>query len=268
MKSRKYEVYAIKYAHHERKAQANFMDPTDLHDGEMPIDYFIWVIRLNSQIVVVDTGFNSETAVKRGRELIRCPTEGLRLMQINPHDVEDVVITHLHYDHVGNFDLFPNAKFHLQDKEMGFATGRNMLHKPFRAPIEVNHVTGMVEKLYADKVIFHNGSSELKPGLELHHIGGHTAGLQCVRVLTKRGWVVLASDASHLYANFQQTNPYPIIFREDEMLEGYETLKRLATSSKHIIPGHDPLVLDYYPSPNPALTGIVARLDEVEPENG
>ena len=262
-----YEVYAIKYARHERTARSNFMDPPDIHDGEMPIDYFIWLIRLNKQNILVDTGFNAEAASKRGRQLIRCPTEGLRLMNTEPEDIKDVIITHLHYDHIGNFDLFPNAHFHLQDKEMIFATGRNMLHKPFRAPFDVNHIKGMVEQVFAEKVVFHNGSAILQPGLELHHIGGHTAGLQCVRVMTKRGWVVLASDASHLYANFERKNPYPIIFREDEMLEGFETLKSLAASTNHIVPGHDPLVIERYPSPSPNLMGIVARLDEQEPDH-
>ena len=101
-----YQVYAIKYAHHERTAESNFMDPPDIHNGEMPIDFFVWLVRSKERDVLVDTGFNSKTAAKRGRELIRCPTEGLKLLGVNPEEVEDVIITHLHYDHVGNFDLF------------------------------------------------------------------------------------------------------------------------------------------------------------------
>ncbi len=85
--------------------------------------------------------------------------------------------------------------------------------------------------------------------------------LQVVRVNTRRGWVVLASDASHLYANIERGNPYPIIFREDQMLEGWETLRRLADSEAHIIPGHDPKVMDLYPAPSDDLRGIVVRLD-------
>jgi glyoxylase-like metal-dependent hydrolase (beta-lactamase superfamily II) len=97
--------------------------------------------------------------------------------------------------------------------------------------------------------------------LSVHHVGGHTAGLQCVRVWTARGWVVLASDASHLYANHEQGRPYPIVYNVGDMLEGFRTLQALADSPAHVIPGHDPLVLERYPAAAPALEGIVARVD-------
>jgi len=256
-----FEVFAVKYATHMRNADMNFMDPPDMHDGPMPIDYFIWLARSDKRTFIIDTGFNADTAAERGRELLRCPAESLSLLGVDANTVEDIIITHLHYDHVGNFDLFPNAQFHLQDREMNYATGRNMRHKPFRAPMDVEHVVGMVRQVYAERVTFHDGETELVPGFSLHHVGGHTAGLQVVRVHTRRGWVVLASDASHLYANMERTNPYPIIFREDEMLDGFETLRRLADSPDHIIPGHDPAVMDRYPASSPELEGIVVRLD-------
>ena len=260
-----YEVYAIKYAHHEREASLNFMDPPDIHAGHMPIDYFVWLICSKNQKFLVDTGFNIKTGKKRGRKIIRCPTQALALMNVKATQIENIIITHLHYDHVGNYDLFPQATFHIQEREMAFATGPNMLHTPFRRPMDVEHICGMVRQVFDDRVVFYNGSCSIEDGLEVHLIGGHTAGLQCVRVMTKRGWVVLASDASHLYANFERVNPYPIIFREDEMLDGFKVLKNLATSPDHIIPGHDPLVMKRYPSPNLKLQGIVARLDEVGP---
>ncbi|NQW01104.1 MAG: N-acyl homoserine lactonase family protein [Rhodospirillales bacterium] len=262
-----YEVYAIKYARHERTAELNFMDPPDIHGGSMPIDYFVWVARSANRTFVIDTGFSAETAARRGREIIRCPAQSLSLVGIDASAVQDVIISHLHYDHVGNFDLFPACTFHLQDAEMAYATGRFMRHRHFRTPFDVDHVTGMVREVYKGRVQFHDGDAELAPGFSLHRIGGHTAGLQAVRVHTQRGWVVLASDASHLYANMQRENPYPIIFKVDEMLEGYNKLRELADSEDHIIPGHDPLVMDYYPAPAADVEGIVVRLD-VAPSKG
>ncbi len=183
------------------------------------------------------------------------------MLDVDASDIEDVIITHMHYDHIGNFDLFPNTRFHLQDREMAFATGRQMRHKPFRNSMNIENVVGMVRQVYAGRVEFHDGDAALAPGFTLHHIGGHTAGMQSVRVFTKRGWVVLASDACHLYANMERVNPYPVIYRLDDMLEGYETLKRLADSPGHIVPGHDPLVMERYPAPSPELDGIAVRLD-------
>ena len=101
----------------------------------------------------------------------------------------------------------------------------------------------------------------IAPGVTVHCIGGHTLGIQCVRVRTARGWVVLASDASHMYDNFQEMAPYPIVSDVRTMLHGFERLKTLAESSSHIIPGHDPLVMARYPTANLFAEGVVVRLD-------
>src|SRR5262245_23472882 len=130
MSGPQYEVYAIKYAHHARRASENFIGG-DPHDGPMPLDYFVWLGRGEGREIVVDTGFSKAVALRRQREHIRCPSEGLRLLNVDAAKVGDVVITHLHYDHVGNFDLFPAAIFHLQDREMQYATGRHMAKPVF-----------------------------------------------------------------------------------------------------------------------------------------
>jgi glyoxylase-like metal-dependent hydrolase (beta-lactamase superfamily II) len=82
-----------------------------------------------------------------------------------------------------------------------------------------------------------------------------------VRVRTRRGWVVLAADASHFYANFEEMRAYPTVYNVADMLEGFATLKRLATSPRHVVPGHDPQVLRRYPVPKPGLEGVAVRLD-------
>jgi glyoxylase-like metal-dependent hydrolase (beta-lactamase superfamily II) len=260
MSGPQYEVYAIKYAHHVRRASENFIGG-DPHDGPMPLDFFVWLIRGGDREIVVDTGFSAATAARRQREHLRCPTAGLRLLGVDSRNVKDVVITHLHYDHVGNFDLFPAASFHLQDREMQYATGRHMTQPVFRGAFDVEDVVGMVRNTYAGRVRFHDGDAEIAAGISLHYIGGHTMGLQVVRVATRRGWVVLASDASHFYANMEQARPFPIVFNVADMVEGYGRLRALADSPGHIIPGHDPLVLARYPAPAETLHGIVARLD-------
>ena len=255
-----YEIYAIKYAHHMRRASENFIGG-DPHDGPMPLDYFVWLIRGDGREIVVDTGFSAAMGRKRGREHIRCPTEGLRTLGCDASKVKDVVITHLHYDHVGNFDLFPAATLHLQDVEMHYATGRHMGEERHRFAYEVEEVVGMVRRVYENRVRFHNGDAQIAPGVSLHLIGGHTMGMQSVRVATRRGWVVLASDASHFYANIEQTRPFPIVYSVGDMVAGYEKLRSLAASPAHVIPGHDPLVMQRYPAPTRALEGIAVRLD-------
>ncbi|MGH8704401.1 MAG: N-acyl homoserine lactonase family protein [Burkholderiales bacterium] len=260
MSAPQYEVYAVKYAHHERRASENFIGG-DPHDGPMPLDYFVWLVRGAGREIVVDTGFSAPMAAKRARQHLRCPTEGLRLLGCEARTVREVVITHLHYDHVGNFDLFPAATLHLQDLEMRYATGRHMCEPFFRGAYEVEDVVGMVRGVFAGGVRFHDGDAEMAPGITLHLIGGHTMGLLVVRVATRRGWVVLASDAAHFYANMEQGRPFPIVYSLGDMIEGWRRLRELADSPAHVVPGHDPLVLERYPAPSKALEGIVARLD-------
>jgi len=255
-----YEVYAVKYGHHERRSSQNFLGG-DEHDVPMRLDFFVWAIKGPDRAYVVDTGFSKATAERRQRLHLRCPTDGLKLVGVDAGKVGDVILTHMHYDHVGNNDLFPQARFHVQDKEIDFCTGRCMCHNVFRHPFEVEDVVGMVRKAHAGRVQFHDGEEELAPGLSVHHIGGHTKGIQAVRVWTKRGWLVLASDTTHFYANMEQERPFPIVYDVAQMLAGYAKLHRLASSAAHIIPGHDPLVLARYPAPSRELEGIAARLD-------
>ncbi len=255
-----YEVYAIKYARHERRAGENFLGG-DPHDGPMPLDYFVWLVRGAGREIVVDTGFSAAMAAKRGREHLRCPTEGLRRLGVDAAAVRDVVITHLHYDHVGNFELFPAAVFHLQDREMQYATGRHMCHVVFRGAYEAEDVVGIVRNLYAGRVRFHDGESQLYPGVSLHLIGGHTMGIQVVRVMTRRGWLLLASDATHFYANMGETRPFPIVYSVAEMVEGYRKMRALAEWPTHVIPGHDPLVMERYPAVTAELQDVAVRLD-------
>jgi glyoxylase-like metal-dependent hydrolase (beta-lactamase superfamily II) len=255
-----YEIYALKYAHHERRASENFI-AGDAHDGPMPLDYYVWLVRGEGREIVIDTGFSAAMAAKRGREHLRCPAAGLALLGVEAKRVQDVVITHLHYDHVGNFDLFPAATLHLQELEMRYASGRYMCSECFRGAYEVEDIVGVVRRVYDGRVRFHDGDAELAAGISLHHIGGHTMGLQVLRVATRRGWVVLASDASHFYANMEQARPFPIVWSVADMLDGHARMRALAQSPEHVIPGHDPLVMERYPAPSASLQGVVARLD-------
>ena len=145
----------------------------------------------------MDTGFNAVSGARRGRRLLRSPVEGLRALGVEPETVRTLIVTHLHYDHIGNADLFPNATLHVQDKEAAFATGRHMRHAFFRNMYEVDDVVGFVCEVYAGRVVFHDGDAGIAPGISVYLASGHTPGVQFVRVATRQGWLVLASDACH-----------------------------------------------------------------------
>ncbi|MBI3372322.1 MAG: N-acyl homoserine lactonase family protein [Betaproteobacteria bacterium] len=255
-----YEVLALRYGWRPAM-RADLFIGGDPHDAPATMDYFLWVIRGEGRLFVVDTGFNQDMAAKRGRTLLRTPVEALKLAGVDPLAVEQIIITHFHNDHVGAVDSFPNAVFHVQDDEMAFATGRYMRYERFGKPYEPDHVCGLVRLVFANRVVFHDGDEEIAPGLSVHRIGGHTMGLQVVRVHTRRGWVVLASDASHYYEHFETGRGFPLVFHVGELIEGYGKLKKLASSPRHVVPGHDPLVMERYPAASAALQGIAVRLD-------
>jgi glyoxylase-like metal-dependent hydrolase (beta-lactamase superfamily II) len=258
-----YALYAIRYATREARRPEHFIGG-DPHDAPMPMDYFTWVAVGEGRAVVIDTGFDEAMSRKRKREFLRCPVESLQLVGVDPAAVEDVVLTHLHYDHVGNFAKFPKARFHLQEPELAYATGKYMQYRGMNGPYEVEDVCGVLRLNYAGRVVFHNGVSPLFPGIDLHFVGGHTAGLQFVTVETARGKVVLASDSAHYYENMDSGRPFTLAYHVGMMHEAFDKLRAQAPHS-HIVPGHDPKVMQLYPPPSPELAGMVVRLD-VDPK--
>jgi glyoxylase-like metal-dependent hydrolase (beta-lactamase superfamily II) len=257
--SETYEILVVKYAEMANRHRTISLVGGEDHLG--PLDYFFWVICNSQRTIVVDTGFDEAEGKRRGRDFIRSPAATLGTLGIDPTAIEDVVITHLHSDHAGTLSAFPKAKFHLQAAEMAYATGPCMCREHMRWPFTAQHVCEMVHNVYSGRVEFYDGDAEMAPGITLHKIGGHSRGLQSLCVATKSGPVVLASDASHYYENFETGNPYPIVVDMEATLSGYEVLKRLAGDPRRIVPGHDPLVLKRYPPLNTASKGVVHRLD-------
>ena len=121
--SDEFEIYAIRYGHHDRTARSNFING-DEHDGPMPLDYFVWAIVGETSTYLLDTGFDAAMGKKRNRSIVRPVDQGLKAIGIEPASVQDVIISHMHFDHAGNREMFPNAKYHIQDMEMEFCTGR------------------------------------------------------------------------------------------------------------------------------------------------
>src|SRR5262249_24656964 len=208
-----------------------------------------------------DIGFTAEVAAKRARTFLRCPIESLRLIGLDPAAIEHVILTHMHYDHVGNFHLFPRAKFHLQEAEMRYATGAWMRHPRLRHSFEVEDVAGMVRLNFDGRVAFHDGAADIAPGISVHPAPGHSVGLQFVRVHTRRGWVVVASDVTHFYENMESGRPFTTAVNVGDMLEAFGALAAHAPSRDHIVPGHDPQARARYPAVSPELDGIAVRLD-------
>ena len=254
-----FEVYAVRYATRDARSGEHFHG-YDPHDAPMPMDYFVWAAVSPEHTIVVDTGFSAEVAVKRGREHLRCPTEYLAALGIDAARVRHVILTHLHYDHVGNLQEFPAATFVVQDKEMAFWTGRYAGRELFRQLVEPQDVEYLVRANFEGRLRFVSGSESILPGVEVHQAGGHSAGLQIVRVRTARGNVVLASDATHFYANIEEDRPFSIVSDLPRMYGAFDLVRALADSRELVVPGHDPLVMERYPAAKRGLEGVAVRI--------
>ena len=242
-----YEVFAIRYGARSDWTRAkSYLNDANPNAADS-IEYFFWVIRNANRTIVVDTGFDAETAARYNRTPFPDPTDLLANFGVKAAEVETVIVTHLHFDHVGALPPYTTAKFHLQQADMVYATGPDMKYDFLRFAYDRVHVSQMVERVHAARVIFHDGDADIAPGISLHRIDGHCIGLQVVRVKTQRGWVVLASDAAAYIEQFADYRVSPAVVDAAAMLRGYDQLRELADSEDHIITGHDPLTSKLYP---------------------
>ena len=258
--SQHWEIYALKYAEKTvRLRMENFLfddHPTD----NAPIDFFVWVLKNGDRTILVDTGFDRKEAERRGSPILRDPVEALADFGIDAATIDTVVISHMHFDHAGGLDRYPAARFHIQEREMAYATGPCVCPGALQRPFTVDHVCEMVRHVYSGRVEFHKGDGQVAPGVTVHRTGGHSKGLQVVRVETRVGPVCLASDATHFYENFQGGKLFPIVHNAEDMLEGFRIIRRLAGGEDaRVIPGHDPLVRKLFPAAG--RTGFAWRLD-------
>lgn len=256
-----HEVYAVKFAEHPGGTRGEYFhgSAAEPRDASAHLDYFVWLVRTPQADIVVDAGFTVETAEKRKRVYHRAPSAALAQLGTDCSTVPWVVLSHFHYDHVGELDAFPNARFVVQAEEMAFWTGRFAARKEFRRLIEEQDITRLVSLSLAGRLRFVDGSSQLVPGVRVHLVGGHTAGTQVVSVATARGTVVLAADASHFYGNVCDDAPFAIHTDLAGMYGAFDLIHELASGTELIVPGHDPEVLRRF-DPVAGIAGTAVRI--------
>jgi glyoxylase-like metal-dependent hydrolase (beta-lactamase superfamily II) len=239
-----YEVYALKYAERDTtKCQFFFRESS--HEP-LTLHYFVWLILGGPHPVLVDTGFLEDEARSRHIRNYVSPAAMVERAGFKPADIPVALITHLHYDHWAGHSLFPKAEYWIQRDEVAFWTGPFGSTPAFRQSANVDALARLVTLNYGQRVKIVEGEREVLPGLRVHRVGGHTAGLQIVTVQTARGTVVLTSDASHFYHNVETRQPVQIITSLPEMLTAFETIHELAGKEKLIVAGHDPQVAERF----------------------
>lgn len=183
------------------------------------------------------------------------PANALRLAGVNPADVEYVLLTHLHWDHAGNCDLFPRARILVQQDELRYALAPNrFFRKSFLAPLSGWSFPPYL--LPSLEVV--RGEVELVPGIKLVSVPGHTPGSQAVLVDTPGGRLCVSGDAVMCYDNLERDTPPGFHIDVDDCMDSMDLLRR---RSDAVLPSHDYRIFGGQPvavfngPPGPGSTG-------------
>lgn len=252
-----WEAFAIRFATAPRAAHRCFLAGED--EGMRTIAFHMALLRGPGGWVAMDTAQNADQCARAKRGFLRPVEDAFAALGCDPATVGHVIQTHLHADHAGQPHLFPAARFHLQARELAYVNGPVKRHAVLRAGYDADDIAAMEALVQQGRVDLHNGNAEPLPGLELYHVGGHTDGLQIVRLRTAKGWLVLATDSVALRDNLEQRRPFPAVYHVGDALDAFDTVLRLADAPELVIAGHDPRTTDA-PAALPGSEGWIARL--------
>jgi glyoxylase-like metal-dependent hydrolase (beta-lactamase superfamily II) len=249
-----YEVYALKYGERDTTA-CQFFYREASHEP-LTLQYFVWLVLGGPHPVLVDVGAPESDARARGLRDYVSPAAMVERLGIRPAEVPLALVTHLHWDHWAGHAAFPSAEFWVQRDEVAFWTGPVARFAVYQQVTNAPALAELVTLSYGGRVRLIDGEREVLPGLRVHRVGGHTAGLQIVSVETARGRIVLTSDASHFYRNVERRQPVQIITSLPEMLAAFETIDALAGPGGCIVAGHDPDVARRFAVVDPGIVRI------------
>ena len=216
-------------------------------DGPARLDYYFWILRSDDETILVDTGFHPEAGARRGRTTLIEPAEAMAQLGIGAESVSRVLLTHLHYDHIGNLDVLPDAELLVPAIELDFWLSPMGRRGQFAGLVETAELERVRAAEAEGRVRRLVGGEEIAPDVHAVHLGGHSPGQMALAIFGEGAPVILASDAAHFYDELNRERPFAVIADLAEMYEGYDTLRELAGAEGHIVPGHDPALMDRYP---------------------
>ena len=210
--------------------------------------------------IVIDTGMTGNWSPSgKTYDDVEPPAVILAKVGLAPADIGTVILTHLHFDHAGNLDAYPNAVFHVQRAEY------EGWKRVFDLPGDLGSDTrswplssinpddfDRLDRLIGDgRVRFLDGDAEIAPGVIAHAAPDtHTFGSQWIEVQTPDGPYVVAGDCVYWYVNIERMWP-PAYVQGNcwNLIALYRELRSLLDDDiDRIVPGHDPELFERHPS--------------------
>jgi glyoxylase-like metal-dependent hydrolase (beta-lactamase superfamily II) len=248
-----YRVLAVHYAERETTLGdayhrwSTYGEP----DGPLPMSYYFWILEPlhapASPPIVLDCGFEPARGERLGRRCLCPPADALARLGVDPSAVELLVISHIHYDHVGNLHLFPNARMPVARAELEFWMSDPVAQRPqFAAHADPDAIEVLRRAAAEERLELIEDRAEVAPGITAVRLGGHAPGQLVFEVAGERGPIVLASDAIHYDYELEHERPFGIFTDLADMYRGYRTLREYAASGSAVVPGHDPSVMNRF----------------------
>ena len=214
---------------------------------KLDIAMMFWLLQgPGGRHVLVDAGFYRPKFLEAWKPagFVR-PSEALARFGVSPDSVTDVIISHVHWDHLDGADLFPAARIWIQRAEYAYYVGED--GRPAHAAIDSLDAAMLSRLMKAGRVSLVEGDrQEIMPGLTAYTGGKHTFASQFVSVRLARGTAVIASDNVYLYENLDRHRPIAQTLDSTSNLAAQDRMTRIASAPRLIVPGHDPAVFQRF----------------------
>jgi len=251
-----WQIYAFRYATvpgfpvHDLVAGADTARTVD-------IAMMFWLLEgPDGRRVLVDAGFYRQKFLDSWKPAgyVR-PDSAVLRFGLSPDSVTDLIITHVHWDHLDGADLFPNARVWIQREEYEYYVGEGGVpaHEAIDS-VDAQMLSGL--KQLGRVQLVEGDGREILPGVTAYLGGKHTFASQYLGVRTAQGTAVVASDNLYLYENLERHLPIAQTLDAKSNLAAQRRMEHLASAERLIVPGHDPAVFTRFRTAGPGVVKV------------
>jgi glyoxylase-like metal-dependent hydrolase (beta-lactamase superfamily II) len=251
-----YDVYAIRYATIPAFRTSGLIAGADT-SRRTDLAMMVWLLKgADGRNVLVDAGFHRADFVARWKPKdFSPPSEAVARAGVPPDQITDIIISHVHWDHLDGIDLFPNARVWIQREE--FEHHIDSTGKVKDRAIDAGDAKILSDLARQGRVTLVDGDGkEIIPGITVYIGGKHTFQSQFATARTTSGTVVLASDNMYLYENMATHRPIAQTLDSVSNLRTMQRMTTLASDPRLIVPGHDAEVFNRFPSTGDGIAHI------------